>query len=81
MPSSDCIRLSIELRNFVIQLPEFNTAIALQELLGSGCRADIVRIFSLNNEMVFSATNVKAVFCAHLPDRAVICESAVWFNR
>jgi hypothetical protein len=61
MPSSDCIRLSIELRNFVIQLPEFNTAIALQELLGSGCRADIVRIFSLNNEMVFSATNVSLI--------------------
>jgi hypothetical protein len=60
--SSDYVRLSVELRNLVIQLPEFNTVIAFQELLGSGRRADIVRIFNLNNEMASLAANVSLVF-------------------
>jgi hypothetical protein len=64
LPYSSNLRPTVKLRNLVIQLPEFNAVVVLQELLGSGRRADVVRIFELNcpNEVAVLASNISAVF-------------------
>jgi hypothetical protein len=54
----------VKLRNLVVQLPEFNAVITFQELLGSGRRADVVRILQLNSpdEVAVLATDMSLVF-------------------
>jgi hypothetical protein len=54
----------VKLRNLGVQLPEFNVVITFQELLGSGRRADVVRIFQLNcpDEVAVLATVMSLVF-------------------
>jgi hypothetical protein len=34
---------------------------------------------SMRNEVL--QKDIRAVFCSHLPNVVVICESAVWFDR